>query len=295
MLKLTGKGLMAIEWSLVGIALILGLARLDLRFNHHQQGFILRDLFYLFALATALTNTAIDTALWHRGIGVFEEDVDLGVVQWQAPRDNIIAAFRTIYISIFTFYLEQYLTKAILITQYFELFGRRSRRTRTVLYLLIGYCAVGFITTLFMLLFVCKLGCFWSMEAECRGQRCQLIKDNVAWAFHFTSDVMIFILPLVCISRLPMSRAQKISAGLTFGLGFINIGITVMRWFIVHSPFAPSTAFAVDEALFITDAHTSLIISILPSLRLYLRIFRRRDGKYRQSRVASALSQANES
>ncbi|CAG9936856.1 unnamed protein product [Clonostachys rosea f. rosea IK726] len=94
MLKLTGKGLMAIEWSLIGIALLLGLARLDLRFNHHQQGFILRDLFYSFALATALTNTAIDTALWHRGIGVFEEDVDFGVVQWKAPRDNIIAAFR---------------------------------------------------------------------------------------------------------------------------------------------------------------------------------------------------------
>jgi hypothetical protein len=48
-------------------------------------------------LATALTNTAIDTALWHRGIGVFEEDVDFGVVQWKAPRDNIIAAFRVSY------------------------------------------------------------------------------------------------------------------------------------------------------------------------------------------------------
>jgi hypothetical protein len=64
--------------------------------------------------------------------------------------------------------------------------------------------------------------------------------------------ITVFILPLVCISRLPMSRAQKISAGLTFGLGFIAIGITVMRWFIVHSPFAPSTAFAVDGKLLAT-------------------------------------------
>ncbi|VUC30294.1 unnamed protein product [Clonostachys rosea] len=86
--------LSAIEWTLIGIAIVLGLARLDLRFNHRQEGFILRDLFYFFALATAITNTAIDTALWHRGIGVFEEDVDFGVVQWSAPRDNIIAAFR---------------------------------------------------------------------------------------------------------------------------------------------------------------------------------------------------------
>ncbi|CAG9982663.1 unnamed protein product [Clonostachys byssicola] len=56
-------------------------------------------MFYFFALATALTNTAIDTALWHRGIGVFEEDVDFGVVQWQAPRDNIINAFRRLNVA----------------------------------------------------------------------------------------------------------------------------------------------------------------------------------------------------
>ncbi|CAH0047113.1 unnamed protein product [Clonostachys solani] len=270
LIKLSGAGLIAIEWTLIGIAFMLGLARLDLRFHHHQSGFFLRDIFYFSALTVGLVNTSLDTALWTSGIELYEETNDT----WAGPEDVMVRALKVVFVSYLTFYLQLYLTKATLLTLYFEIFGQRSRKTLISLYALTGFCISGFIITIFLLLFGDPFGSTWSMDASQRDEDRQFKKDVVAWAFHFVTDLGIFILPIVCISRLQMSRAQKISAGLTFGLGFINISITIIRWFIVHSPVSPPSTYAVDQALFMTDAHTCLIISILPSLRLYLRIFR---------------------
>ncbi|CAH0021659.1 unnamed protein product [Clonostachys rhizophaga] len=90
LIKLSGGALMGIEWALIGIAFLLGLARLDLRFHHHQSGFILRDIFYFSALAVGLVNTSIDTALWTSGIELYEETNDT----WSGPEDLMVRALK---------------------------------------------------------------------------------------------------------------------------------------------------------------------------------------------------------
>ncbi|VUC27258.1 unnamed protein product [Clonostachys rosea] len=173
MIILSGAGLMALEWSLISIAFILGLGRLDLRFHHHQQGFFLRDIFYFTALATGLVNTSIDTWLWTDGVELYEETADY----WDAPADAMV---RT---------LKLYLTKATLITLYFELFGQRSRKTRICLYALTAFCASGFTVTVFLMLFADHFGSTWSLDASQRDEDRQFKKDVIAWALHFTSDL----------------------------------------------------------------------------------------------------------
>lgn len=93
-----------------------------------------------------------------------------------------------------------------------------------------------------------------------------------------------------------MSTTQKISAGVTFSIGIINIGVTIARWFVVQAVFTftpipflttggkqiflkclQSKLIMSAEALAIADGHSGLIVAILLSLRPYLRIWQGAD------------------
>ncbi|GKT54590.1 hypothetical protein ColTof3_01929 [Colletotrichum tofieldiae] len=78
-----------------------------------------------------------------------------------------------------------------------------------------------------------------------------------------------------------MSKAQKISASVTFSIGLVNILITLTRWFVVQAVFTEVPALNTGEALAVADGHIGLIVSILPSLRPYLRIWQNKKEAWR--------------
>jgi hypothetical protein len=65
---------------LLGIAFILILGRLDLRFRHGQQKLILSDCFYGLAFLTGVALSSVDTVQWRNGI--FAANLDFGNLQW---------------------------------------------------------------------------------------------------------------------------------------------------------------------------------------------------------------------
>ncbi|KAL0936361.1 uncharacterized protein CTRU02_208576 [Colletotrichum truncatum] len=289
MAGIQSEALIAVEWLLLGIALVLILARLNLRINHLKAGFVLGDVFILAAFAAAVSLNAVDITLYHRGI--YEADIDFKMTTWVATEEESTIVYRTLYYLYFPFYLEQYFNKGTLIALYYEVFGGGSRKIKVSLAALTFYCISGFITTICIILFLCEWGCYWSYDNPC-PQRCWKVSDNLGWAFHFSSDIFIFILPLVCISKLNMTKAQKISASITFCIGFINISITFARWLVVQAVFTSVPALNTGQAMAIADGHIGLIVSILPSLRPYLRIWskKRQDAKSSRSTTESDYS-----
>ncbi|KAK2026931.1 hypothetical protein LX32DRAFT_593695 [Colletotrichum zoysiae] len=276
--QLTGEGLLAIEWTLIGIAFCLIVARINLRVFHLKSGFVLSDVFIAVAFAAGLSLNAVDVTLYHAGI--YEASVDFRMTTWVASEAESVRVYRTLYFLYFPFYIQQYCNKGTLLALFYEIFGNGSTRTRVSLACIVVYCAAGFITTISMILFLCKWGCYWSYTDVCPF-RCWQVNDNLGWAFHFSSDILIFVFPLVNISRLNMSKAQKISASVTFAIGLINIVITLARWFVVQAVFTKVPALNTGEAMAVADGHIGLIVSILPSLRPYLRIWQKSAGSWR--------------
>ncbi|KAK1994666.1 hypothetical protein LX36DRAFT_660386 [Colletotrichum falcatum] len=276
--RLTAEGLLAIEWTLIGIAFCLILARLNLRVSYRRSGFVLSDAFIVVAFAAGLSLNAVDVRLHRRGI--YDPSIDFRMTTWVAPEEETVDVYRTLYIMYLPFYMEQYCNKGTLVALYYEIFGHGSRKIRISLALIVFYCVAGFVTTMSVILFHCKWGCYWSYTDAC-PIRCWQVSDNLGWAFHFTSEIFIFVLPLVCISRLNMSKAQKISASVTFAVGLVNIAITVARWFVVQAVFTPVPPLNTGEAMAVADGHIGLIVSILPSLRPYLRIWQKSAESWR--------------
>ncbi|TQN68856.1 hypothetical protein CSHISOI_06639, partial [Colletotrichum shisoi] len=315
--------LCAVEWLFITIAFCLIIARINLRVFHLKAGFVLSDAFIAAAFAAGISLNAVDITLYLGG--VYEPNIDFKMTNWVATEAETVDLYRTQYFLYFPFYCEQYFNKGTLLALYYEIFGKGSTKIRASLLCLVAYCAAGFITTMCMVLFYCKWGCYWyspspspslsafhwvvftllpnlgsihqhhhhhhhqrltspprsqphpkSYTAIC-PQRCWTVNDNLGWAFHFSSDVFIFILPLVYISKLNMSKAQKISASVTFSIGLVSILITLSRWFVVQAVFTEVPALNTGQLLAVLDGHTGLIVSILPSLRPYIRLWQNRN------------------
>ncbi|KAH7144163.1 hypothetical protein B0J13DRAFT_525555 [Dactylonectria estremocensis] len=281
---ISGEALLAVEWSLLGIALCLILARLNLRLNHLGRRLVTSDGFILASFAAAVSHNAMDASLHRRG--VYTSHMDLALTQLKAPPDERIIIFKIAFFMNIPFYLEMYLYKAALLALYYEIFARDSRKLRAALTCLSVYCAVGFITTM-------------SLDAPC-STHCTTVADNLGWAFHFTAEVLIFLLPVIYISQTNMTRPQKLSAGFTFCVGFISISITIARWFVVQAVFTKDPTFTtaglqcISEVFYVADGHSGLIVAILPSLRPYLRIWQGADLSSRPAEIVTKSQNAPE-
>lgn len=268
---ITGESLLAIEWTLVSVALVLILARLNLRLRLLGKRLVMSDFFILLSFVAALCLNCSDIILYVRG--VYQPWLDYFLTFYVAPEDELVVVYREFYISYFPFYIEQYCNKFGLLGLYFEIFPRDARKLRVALVCLSLYCTVGFIVTMCMVFFACPWGCYWSLTTTCGN--CQFISDNLGWAFHFSSDILVMLLPLIYLSQTNMKRAQKISASVTFAIGLVSITVSFARWIVVLSVFqgVGEAALTTAEALAVSDGHVGLIVAILPSLRPYLRIW----------------------
>ncbi|CAH0046659.1 unnamed protein product [Clonostachys solani] len=127
---LSGEGLLAFEWTLIAVTIVLVVARLHLRFNYIGIGLVISDWFMFATLACNTALTCTDTYLYTRG--VWSESIDYYIAGW-------------------------------VISENYEL----------------------------------------------------------------------------VVLKLRMSRAQKVSTSITFGLGIINIVVTFTRWFINQTDIGP--------------------------------------------------------
>ncbi|CAI6100887.1 unnamed protein product [Clonostachys chloroleuca] len=129
MTMFSGKGLLAVEWTLIGIALILLIARLNLRIRYLRSGFVISDGFMIAAFVAAASLTSADTWLYH--MKVYKPDVDFQMNHWDSSVEEKIQVYK------------------------------HMGKTRTSLFALSTFCIIGFTTTVLMNLFYCRFGCYW--------------------------------------------------------------------------------------------------------------------------------------
>ncbi|GKT48224.1 uncharacterized protein ColSpa_08405 [Colletotrichum spaethianum] len=86
------EALIAIEWSLISIALCLIIARLNLRLFYLKSGFVLSDAFIAAAFAAGVALNAVDVTLYLRG--VYEPGIDFKMTTWVATEEESVYVYR---------------------------------------------------------------------------------------------------------------------------------------------------------------------------------------------------------
>ena len=101
------------------------------------------------------------------------------------------------------------------------------------------------------------------------GYPSQLRLWITTWALHFSSDVLIFILPLPVIHTLHLSWKKKLGLFVTFGFGVLSITACLLRFVIVVSTY-PNVPMTTIELWCALDSYIGLMVACLPPLRPYL-------------------------
>ncbi|KAH7335100.1 hypothetical protein BKA66DRAFT_379166, partial [Pyrenochaeta sp. MPI-SDFR-AT-0127] len=263
------------EWVFLGIALLLIFARLHLRLKINHQPLVASDYFMILAWFASMSNASFDIVFMNLGVLKSEMDVTLSLVE---NFDVLQTALRYFWATNIPFYATIYLCKASILAFYLDLFPRHNHLHRTLLYAVIGYSASAFVVSLFLVLFLCfPVERQWfanlsnrSLGADMCPPKLMHLNFRIGWALHFSSDILIFLLPFLILHKLQVKRLVKLGVSCIFGLGVINIAICLTRFLTIELTHASGLALTLVSLWYLLDGNIALIIACLPSLRPYL-------------------------
>ncbi|KAE8336605.1 hypothetical protein BDV24DRAFT_110116 [Aspergillus arachidicola] len=267
MRALSSTTVIAVEWTFLGLCLVVILARLYLRLCLQLQKAIPSD--YLMCLA------------WLCGVWAAVNDIILKKLGWlnsestwfDFPSDTSNAQLtqRLIFSSWFVLFAVQYLNKATLLSFFFTIFPSTLRYFTYSLWAVVIYSVLSFITSVLLVLIICLPSQSSGTNHSLCNIQSSLIIWITTWALHFSSDIFIFILPFSILHILRLGWKKKIALYITFGFGVFSIGACLARFLIVllTYPSVPTTNLELWCAL---DIFTGLMVACLPSLRPYFNL-----------------------
>ncbi|KAH6985159.1 hypothetical protein EDB80DRAFT_624701 [Ilyonectria destructans] len=278
------------EWLLLSIAAVMILARLYLRLKINRQTLLLSDVFICLAWFSAAATSSVDIYLKY--VGVLRQDEDAFLRGYAGDPNTLQSALLYFWAGNFAFFTAFWCSKTAILAFYLQIFPPAFRTYRIIIWIVIAYAASGYIVAMSLNLFLC-----WPLERNWATDQTACIAEiqiniafRVGWALHFSSDVIIFVLPFLILRKLRMERLVRFGVYCTFGLGAINITFCLTRFLIVEittdideKKVIPLTLLELWSNI---DCNISVIIACMPALRPYLRLIHAN----RQSRSGMPIS-----
>ncbi|PVI07948.1 hypothetical protein DM02DRAFT_237013 [Periconia macrospinosa] len=251
------SGVIAIEWSLFTLAMILVCARVSVHIRMRNTTMHLSDTFLMMAVVSALGLLICDTLTYKAG----------AMTTFQEPTVDI---WKVRFATNYVFDFGVYLPKFSMLAFYYRIVPCTAPQTRMALYGITAFILVSSMATLLADTFWCgpdprvnrsneltKCTVFTSMA---------LVKMN--WALHFTSEIMLFVLPLPLIGGLHLSqRREKTGLLFVFLLGAITIVVSTARFIAMMILSNDIMIYILATAEFTIAIMILSLISLRPLLR----------------------------
>ncbi|KAH7141530.1 hypothetical protein B0J13DRAFT_585862 [Dactylonectria estremocensis] len=269
----SGPAVLAAIYTLIAIAAIVISARVYLRLVIQRTKLLPSDLLMISAWCSAFATASFDIVLEIEG--VLRPEIDYSLTNYEAKQKNFEYVLKMIWASVIPFFTTFYLCKASLLFMYLQLFPRFMKKRRIALWATIIYCAVAYIVSMSLQLFLCfPIQRNWDLSAPQYMCDVSVVTTifQVSWALHFTGSIALFISPFLVVHNLQMKPRVKIGVYCVFLLGIIDIAFSLTRFLSVQlsndDDFRSITLVELWSAL---DAYIGLLIACLPSLRPYLK------------------------
>ncbi|KAF4425049.1 hypothetical protein F53441_14197 [Fusarium austroafricanum] len=266
----TGPGPVVVlvsQWTLLVIAAGIISARFYLRLQLQKRKLLTSDILMCFAWLSAVATAAFDIKFAQ--MGALEPQVNTELGGFKGSLEEIAFILKLFWASSIPFFTTFYLCKAALLSVFLQVFPRTMRRRRIVL---------------------------WSRDPDTACPAAYFERTfQVAWALHFSGDLLIFLLPWLVITKLQMKLAMKLGVYCTFLLGLINMVFCIVRFVSVQTATVDSkAALSLVDLWSSLDANIGLVVACLPSLRPYIRRRGQNDNyhsssaqQYSRSRLSS--------
>jgi large subunit ribosomal protein L36e len=153
-----------------------------------------------------------------------------GIHQWNVPREQFPTYAKAVHAKEVGYAPVIYFTKLSILLQFLRIFvPRRGGRTFYCIHALIWLNLIYYILYFFTTLFLCvPQRKMW--EPHIPGRCFSLAAVIISAAFiNIISDVLMFLIPLFCISTLQMPKSRKLGIAAVFAVGLFVCFTSVMR------------------------------------------------------------------
>jgi len=188
---------------------------------------------------------------------------------WDVTPDDSVWAAKLWFFANIPVWLCFYLSKLSLLTFYWDLFAQDIPHVKWTLRAAFAVVIIFFLATMLVIVLICiPVPRNWDpSDIVCQDSA---FKTNlISWALHFSSDLMIFLLPIRVLNTLKFTLVKKISVYMTFALGFFNLSVCVIR-IIVFQAYMDQLSTTMAEILWVLDLSVAVLIAMIVSLRPYL-------------------------
>ena len=295
-------GLVAVDWSLMTLALALVIVRLSLRRRRKTHGLAanLSDFFLVCSWVLGIVDISINT--WKNCLRARYASWPSAELYYQIPSDQSAHLLKISWISLYFIYISLWLSKAAFIAFYYDIFFVHGSRTmRWSLYGISALAVLTFVLQMSLLTFWCNpISRNWNVAGKLCSAVHSITSVTVSTFANIITDLMIVSIP---ISAIAASRLRKIElVGIFFVLlmGSISIVAAVARFIVLkiveHVPRS-SITHTIDVCATI-EIVASLAAVCMPSLRAFTRQRRpesTRSSSSKDSSTSSPLLQVSSS
>ncbi|KAH8801349.1 hypothetical protein F5884DRAFT_512708 [Xylogone sp. PMI_703] len=265
--KLPETGLLAIHWSFCGVALLFVLGRTYIHLSVRRR-LSLDDYFIYAAWTVLLINTILQTLQNHSTY-----IISLGF-QGLVPADQEFVTQGNIYVryefvSIGLFWTVTWLVKASFLTFYWQLL-ESLREYRRIWYGVSIFTFLAYIGCWIASLLNClPVTDYWKF-GKCNSpgdQRRATIAISYSTFVDVLTDLMIMAIPLLIVTKIRISGAQRLGLIGVFSLAFITIAIAIVRCVQAINNERELVFLAVWSTI---ESSVSVIVGCLPPFKTFL-------------------------
>ncbi|CAI6039223.1 unnamed protein product [Clonostachys chloroleuca] len=278
--NMNAESVIAAQWTLMSVAILLVIARLSVRFRLKQRNLILSDLFLVISCCAAVGLLTADIIIWKQGT-------------WLNIVNPGVTTLKARFAICFLFDTGIYFPKFSIIALYYTLVPRTQPWLRIALYGLTAITTSCCLVTIFYTVFYCGLdiAANWSIEpGSCKFFFADMPVE-IYWGMHLATEVLNFIFPFSIVRglRLPNLR-EKIGLYIILGLGLITILVTIARYINGVFGFSSYGATLWGTAELATAISAVALTALRPLLRVATEIMTDTYNKFTNKYTGSSYA-----
>ncbi|KAF2473992.1 uncharacterized protein BDR25DRAFT_386908 [Lindgomyces ingoldianus] len=280
-------GFIALDWSLMTLALIPILIRISLRQRSrglHSLATNIADGFVILAWLSGCVLIAINT--WKNSLRMKYLHSPPGMLYYGVPQPLSGHLLYVSWISLFFIYISLWSAKGAFLALYYSLFSLQGKRARITLAVACAFTASTFLLHMFLIAFWCSpISSNWSPppgEHLCSAVH-SMSSVTISTFTNIATDLIILSIPISTLLATQLGKSEKAGLAFVFLMGSVSILAALVRFItlklVQNVPRAEITHTIDVWAL--AEIVSSILAVCLPSLRTFAR--RHRFGGSREN------------
>ncbi|KAF2708958.1 hypothetical protein K504DRAFT_477360 [Pleomassaria siparia CBS 279.74] len=279
-------GFIALDWSLMAVALIPILLRLSLRTRNHG----------LSSLASNIADGLVSINTWKNNLRMNYLHANLSTLYYGVPEALSSDLLYVSWISLFSIYIPLWSTKAAFLAFYYSIFSLQGKRARITLAVACVFTGATFLLHMFFIAFWCSpISLNWSPPGNTCVRPCILFPVTVSTFTNIVTDLVMLYIPISTLLATQLGKTELAGLAFVFLMGSVSILAALVRFvtlkLVQNVPRAEVTHTIDVWAL--VEIVSSILAVCLPSLRTFVRRHTRGTGG--AQRLGSKSSSAKRS